>query len=294
MEGGSNAHGTAAAAAAAPATGLRKVVWIRQMLRRWQSTARTSNGSATGELNANAHQQNEDAAKASKLPLVVPAPEKEEEHGDGEPTTPGAPASVPRGCCAVYVGAERRRFVVPTAYLSNPVFRRLLEKAEEEFEFEYVAGALTIPCDTESFKYILAVMERHRKGLVVVDHGTYARAAFHTHLGRAGVRTTPRDAWPVVGFSPGEPANELSFLLIFGSVQKGMPRRPRRRQQVDHHHHQRRVIRNELGRDVTGPEQRPHALLDSTSSMMVGVPFEEIIHQRLNPIRGILSFCSIL
>ncbi|KAF7107367.1 hypothetical protein CFC21_107999 [Triticum aestivum] len=134
MEGGSNAHGTA------------------------------------GEPNANAYQQNEDAASASKLPLVVPAPEKEEEHSDGGPMTPGAPAGVPRGCCAVYVGAERRRFVVPTPYLGNPVFRRLLEKAEEEFEFVYVGGALTIPCDTESFKYILAVMERHRKGLVVVDH----------------------------------------------------------------------------------------------------------------------------
>ncbi|KAE8799368.1 auxin-responsive protein SAUR36-like [Hordeum vulgare] len=173
MERGSNADGPAAA----PATGLPKIIWIRQMLQRWQSTAakttgRTSNGSATGERDANAHEQNKDVASANKLPLVVPAPEKEEEHGngDGQPTTPGAPAGVPRGCCAVYVGAERRRFVVPTAYLGNPVFRRLLEKAEEEFEFEYAGGALSIPCDTESFKYILAVMERHRKGLVVVDH----------------------------------------------------------------------------------------------------------------------------
>ncbi|KAF8697947.1 hypothetical protein HU200_035446 [Digitaria exilis] len=83
------------------------------------------------------------------------------------PATPGGlPADVPRGCCPVYVGAERRRFVVPTAYLGMPVFRRLLEKAEEEFEFHYHGGALTIPCDTEAFKYILLVMDRHRQGLV--------------------------------------------------------------------------------------------------------------------------------
>jgi len=74
--------------------------------------------------------------------------------------TPGAPADVPRGCCPVYVGAERRRFVVPTAYLGAPAFRRLLEKAEEEFGFHYHGGALTIPCDTEALKHILLVTDR--------------------------------------------------------------------------------------------------------------------------------------
>lgn len=89
------------------------------------------------------------------------------------PMTPdvAAPADVPRGCCPVYVGAERRRFVVPTAYLGSPVFRRLLEKAEEEFEFHYHGGAVTIPCDVEAFKYILVVMDRHRQGLV--DDGAF-------------------------------------------------------------------------------------------------------------------------
>ncbi|CAN6221812.1 unnamed protein product [Urochloa humidicola] len=114
--------------------------------------------------------------RALLLPRVVEERVAAEEcvsGGGGEspmtPVTPdsaAAPADVPRGCCPVYVGAERRRFVVPTAYLGMPVFRRLLEKAEEEFEFHYVAGGVTIPCDTEAFKYILLVMERHRRGLV--------------------------------------------------------------------------------------------------------------------------------
>ncbi|CAN6178952.1 unnamed protein product [Urochloa humidicola] len=113
--------------------------------------------------------------RALLLPRVVEERVATEECVGGEsespmtPVTPdsaAAPADVPRGCCPVYVGAERRRFVVPTAYLGMPVFRRLLEKAEEEFEFHYVAGGVTIPCDTEAFKYILLVMERHRRGLV--------------------------------------------------------------------------------------------------------------------------------
>ncbi|PUZ61818.1 hypothetical protein GQ55_4G308100 [Panicum hallii var. hallii] len=64
------------------------------------------------------------------------------------------------------VGAEKKRFVVPTAYLGAPAFRRLLEKAEE-FEFHYHGGALTIPCDIEAFKYIPLVTDR--QGLAADD-----------------------------------------------------------------------------------------------------------------------------
>ncbi|XP_066374238.1 uncharacterized protein [Miscanthus floridulus] len=113
----------------------------------------------------------EDDDRQRRLPRVLVVEERIR-RGDAaaceSPMTPdaAAPADVPRGCCPVYVGAERRRFVVPTAYLGMPVFRRLLEKAEEEFEFHYHGGAVTIPCDTEAFKYILVVMDRHRQGLV--------------------------------------------------------------------------------------------------------------------------------
>ncbi|EMS54722.1 hypothetical protein TRIUR3_21602 [Triticum urartu] len=61
-----------------------------------------------------------------------------------------------------------RRFVIPTGYLGHPVFRLLLEKAEEEFGFRH-EGALAIPCDTEAFKYILQCVERHDKGLAADD-----------------------------------------------------------------------------------------------------------------------------
>ncbi|CAN6198448.1 unnamed protein product [Urochloa humidicola] len=193
--------------------GFLRVVWVRQMIHRWQSSSSPSSGNipanakrsgASGdgegasEPAASIEQNNGDAAtlpaaaggdrdpeiaapaEPQRRPLMLPRVVEErvaaEEYvGGGEsespmtPVTPdsaSAPADVPRGCCPVYVGAERRRFVVPTAYLGMPVFRRLLEKAEEEFEFHYVAGAVTIPCDTEAFKYILLVMERHRRGLV--------------------------------------------------------------------------------------------------------------------------------
>uniref|UniRef100_I1Q099 Uncharacterized protein n=1 Tax=Oryza glaberrima TaxID=4538 RepID=I1Q099_ORYGL len=54
-------------------------------------------------------------------------------------------------------------------WLVMPVFRRLLEKGRKRSrssgEFEYSDGELTmsIPCDTDDFKYIV-VMDTHQKG----------------------------------------------------------------------------------------------------------------------------------
>ncbi|KAJ1270337.1 hypothetical protein BS78_06G046200 [Paspalum vaginatum] len=69
---------------------------------------------------------------------------------------------VPKGCFAVYVGAEATRFFVPTSYLRRPAFRGLLERAAEEFGFDQ-AGGLRIPCREEDFQATVAVLERRRR-----------------------------------------------------------------------------------------------------------------------------------
>lgn len=76
--------------------------------------------------------------------------------------SPEPPPDVPEGYLAVYVGPELRRFIIPTSYLSHNLFKVLLEKAEEEFGFDH-CGGLTIPCETETFKYLLKCMENHEK-----------------------------------------------------------------------------------------------------------------------------------
>ncbi|XP_031475396.1 auxin-induced protein 15A-like [Nymphaea colorata] len=63
-------------------------------------------------------------------------------------------ADTPKGHFAVYVGESRRRFVVPTSYLKNPIFLELLEKAEEEFGYNSSMG-LTIPCDEDAFMALI-------------------------------------------------------------------------------------------------------------------------------------------
>ncbi|CAH1443448.1 unnamed protein product [Lactuca virosa] len=50
---------------------------------------------------------------------------------------------------------EERRFVVPVAYLERASFVRLLERAAEEFGFNY-EGAVVIPCRPSELQRLLA------------------------------------------------------------------------------------------------------------------------------------------
>ncbi|KAH9330973.1 hypothetical protein KI387_003081, partial [Taxus chinensis] len=73
--------------------------------------------------------------------------------------TSSPPPDVPEGYFAVHVGRdEKKRFIIPTTYLSSPQFRSLLDKAEEEFGFSHV-GLLTIPCEISVFEQMLHQLE---------------------------------------------------------------------------------------------------------------------------------------
>ena len=69
-------------------------------------------------------------------------------------------ANVPKGYVAVYVGeGQKRRFLVPLAYLSEPAFQDLLNFAEQEFGFDHPMGGLTIPCSEDIFMDITSQLE---------------------------------------------------------------------------------------------------------------------------------------
>ncbi|KAG0488442.1 hypothetical protein HPP92_007009 [Vanilla planifolia] len=61
------------------------------------------------------------------------------------------PVDVPKGHFVVYVGENRRRFILPISLLSSPEFKSLLRLAEEEFGFDHEMG-LTIPCEEVVFR----------------------------------------------------------------------------------------------------------------------------------------------
>ncbi|MCD7467140.1 hypothetical protein HAX54_004414 [Datura stramonium] len=63
-----------------------------------------------------------------------------------------SPKDVPKGHFAVYVGEEqKKRYVIPISFLSQPLFQDLLSQAEEEFGFDHPMGGLTIPCREDIF-----------------------------------------------------------------------------------------------------------------------------------------------
>lgn len=64
------------------------------------------------------------------------------------------PRDIPHGYMAVYVGKERKRFVISTNYLSHRLFKSLLKRSEEEFGFVY-QGGLAIACEPVLFEHLL-------------------------------------------------------------------------------------------------------------------------------------------
>jgi hypothetical protein len=75
-----------------------------------------------------------------------------------------APQDVPEGYLVVYVGEERRRFVIKAKYLSHPVFKALLNKSAEEYGYEH-KGGLEIACEVVFFENLLYLIETNDPSL---------------------------------------------------------------------------------------------------------------------------------
>nr|XP_010315343.1 auxin-induced protein 15A-like [Solanum lycopersicum] len=70
-------------------------------------------------------------------------------------------ADVPKGHFAVYVGEnQKKRFVIPISFLSQPLFQDLLSQAEEEFGFDHPMGGVTIPCSEDVFVDLTSRLNR--------------------------------------------------------------------------------------------------------------------------------------
>lgn len=70
----------------------------------------------------------------------------------------GGATTTPTGTFVVYVGEERQRFVVPTGYLSHPLFKIVLQKAYNEFGFDQRNG-LVLPCSVNIFQEVVSAVE---------------------------------------------------------------------------------------------------------------------------------------
>ncbi|XP_042035426.1 auxin-responsive protein SAUR61-like [Salvia splendens] len=138
-------------------TSIGQIVRFKAFLKKWQLVALTPKSCATMPSKGGAC-----AATSPKISLRLRNSNLHCESDDESGHSLEMPSDVPKGYLAVYVGPELRRFIIPTSYLGDPLFKVLLEKVEEEFGFDH-SGGLTIPCDIETFKYLQQCMENHRK-----------------------------------------------------------------------------------------------------------------------------------
>lgn len=134
---------------------IRHVVKLRQIARKWRKLASARNIAQTLACKLR-------SSRSCRISYV-----SDDEHVEGKKSNDGhrwsgsvtlaPPPDVPSGHLAVYVGQQcRRRFVIRAAYLNYPVFRALLQQAEEEFGYAH-QGGLAIPCDEFLFEHILSL-----------------------------------------------------------------------------------------------------------------------------------------
>ncbi|KAK3144240.1 hypothetical protein QOZ80_4AG0310460 [Eleusine coracana subsp. coracana] len=73
------------------------------------------------------------------------------------------PRDVPRGHTVVYVGEELRRYVVRVSCLDHPLFRELLDRARDEYDFAAADARLCLPCDEDIFLGVLCHVDAERE-----------------------------------------------------------------------------------------------------------------------------------
>ncbi|TXG66850.1 hypothetical protein EZV62_008125 [Acer yangbiense] len=67
---------------------------------------------------------------------------------------------VARGCVAIYVGDERKRYQVPLIYLPLPKFQELIKTSQGDAFDVKIDGSITLACTTQTFEQLLNIAKK--------------------------------------------------------------------------------------------------------------------------------------
>ncbi|MCL7030514.1 hypothetical protein MKW94_030711 [Papaver nudicaule] len=86
---------------------------------------------------------------------LLHAEEEQEKIIMKRPSSLGIPKDVPKGHLVVYVGEDCKRFVIKISLLKHPLFKALLDRAREEYNFAHPHSKLCIPCEEKVFLSVI-------------------------------------------------------------------------------------------------------------------------------------------
>ncbi|OVA18046.1 Auxin-induced protein [Macleaya cordata] len=82
------------------------------------------------------------------------------------------PRDVPKGHLVVYVGEEYKRFVIKISILKHPLFKALLDRAREEYDFTHPYSKLCIPCEEKVFLSVIRCASTPEKPKILLCPGS--------------------------------------------------------------------------------------------------------------------------